>query len=51
VFCAKELMRFDLNLHCPISSVEWFKGRASDEGAPEAKLTTRQRLMFKKHSV
>lgn len=51
VLCAKELMRFDLNLHCPINSVEWYQGRASDEGAPAPKLTTRQRLMFKRHQA
>ena len=46
VMCARELNRFDLRVHCPDASGEWFSGRMSDTDAPPAFLTSGQRRML-----
>ncbi len=47
IFCARELERFDLRVHC-VADCEgrpaWFSGRMSDADAPPCKLTTRQKM-------
>lgn len=46
VMCARELNRFDLRVHCPDASGQWFSGRLSDSGAPPQLLTSGQRRML-----
>lgn len=48
VFCVKQLMAYDLQIHCPINADEWFHGKLSDAMAPAAKLTYGQRNSMKK---
>lgn len=44
VLCQRELRRFDLRVHCPLSAEDWFSGRLDEGNAPEPKFTSRQRL-------
>lgn len=48
VLCRRELLRFDLRVHCSLSGGAFFSGRLSDAGAPEPTLTSGQRRMLKK---
>ena len=50
VLCAKQLLRFDLRVHCSLSSGALFSGRLTDCGAPRAKLTKGQRRALNKWS-
>lgn len=43
VMCQKELIRFDIRVHCLRKDGTWFSGRLDDQGAPEAVLTSGQR--------
>lgn len=43
IMCQKELLRFDMKVHCLRRDGSWFSGRLSDQGAPEAVLTSGQR--------
>lgn len=48
VFCARELQRFDIRVHCPLdSSGAWFSGRVGDPGAPEPQLSGGQQRMLR----
>lgn len=49
VLCQRELLRFDLRVHCSLSGGGFFSGRLSDCGAPKPLLTTGQRRMLKKY--
>jgi hypothetical protein len=46
LLCQRELVRFDLRVHCSLSHEAWFSGRLTDEAAPPGKLTARQRMMM-----
>lgn len=51
VLCAKELERFDLRVHCVVQNgpdPAFFSGRMTDEGAPECKMTSRQKLQIRR---
>ena len=43
LLCQRELLRFDLRVHCSQASGEWFSGRLSDPAAPQSFLTLAQR--------
>ena len=43
LLCQRELLRFDLRVHCSQASGEWFSGRMSDPAAPQSFLTLAQR--------
>ncbi|KAF5837998.1 hypothetical protein DUNSADRAFT_3591 [Dunaliella salina] len=48
VLCQRELLRFDMRVHCTTPGDGFFRGRLDEEGAPSCKLTTGQmRLMFR----
>ena len=47
VFCQKELMKYDISIHCVTTSGTWYRGRLNDANAPEACFTTGQRRMLK----
>lgn len=47
LFCRRELQRFDLRVHCPLGSGQWFSGRLSDAGAPQATLTGGQQKVLR----
>lgn len=48
VFCARELRRFDMRVHCSQGDNEWFSGRLEGPEAPEARPTSGQiRSMFR----
>lgn len=46
LLCQRELLRFDLRVHCSLAPAQWWSGRLTDETAPPGKLTTRQRIMM-----
>ncbi|KAL6753702.1 hypothetical protein V8C86DRAFT_1761062, partial [Haematococcus lacustris] len=46
VLCHRELLRFDLRVHCSLPGQLWFSGRLDEEGAPPCKPTTAQRRML-----
>jgi hypothetical protein len=47
IFCQRELLRYDLRVHCSQSPSEWFSGRLDEEHAPQCKPTAGQmKLMF-----
>lgn len=47
ILCQRELVRFDLRVHCPMPGQIWFSGRMDDAHAPTCKLTHGQtKLMF-----
>ena len=48
VLCQKELLRFDLRVHCPLGDGGFFSGKLSDSGAPKPSLTAGQRRLLKK---
>jgi len=48
IFCQKELLKYDMHIHCPTASGGWFSGRLTDENAPKPVLTAGQRRMFKR---
>jgi hypothetical protein len=43
IFCQRELLRFDLRVHCSQAGQSWFSGRLDEAGAPESKPTGYQR--------
>jgi len=46
ILCQKELMRYDLRVHCSLGDT-WFSGRLDDKGAPACKPTAGQlKLLF-----
>lgn len=45
VLCQRELKRYDLRVYCS-QDTGWFVGRLTEEGAPQAQLTTAQRRLF-----
>eukprot|EP00983_Pelagomonas_calceolata_P112185 1159859-Pelagomonas_calceolata.AAC.1 len=48
VLCQRELLRFDMRVHCTMPGDGFFRGRLDEEGAPSCKPTTGQmRLMFR----
>lgn len=40
--CARELARFDLQVHCTLPDGGWFEGRVTDPDAPAPTLTSGQ---------
>lgn len=44
LLCQRELVRFDLRVHCSLSPEQWWSGRLTDATAPPGKLTARQRM-------
>lgn len=49
VLCRRELLRFDLRVHCSLGGgAGFFSGRLSEPGAPPPALTGGQRRMLKK---
>jgi hypothetical protein len=51
VFCQRELLRFDLRVHCSQAGQSWFSGRLDEAGAPESKPTGYQRKqLLRSHS-
>jgi hypothetical protein len=48
LFCQRELLRFDLRVHCSLSNGGFFSGRLTDRGAPKPTLTMGQRRMLNK---
>jgi len=48
VFCQKELMRYDMRVHCVDSSGNWLDARLTDGNVPKPVLTAGQRRMFNK---
>lgn len=47
VFCQKELLRYDLRVHCSLTGEVWYSGRLDEQGAPVCKPTAGQlRLLF-----
>mmetsp|Transcript_21175 Transcript_21175/g.36063 ORF Transcript_21175/g.36063 Transcript_21175/m.36063 type:complete len:133 (+) Transcript_21175:434-832(+) len=47
IFCAKQLVRFDLRVHCAMPDNTWFSGRMDDAHAPVCKPTNGQiKMMF-----
>jgi hypothetical protein len=50
VFCQRELLRFDLRVHCSQAGQSWFSGRLDEAGAPESKPTTGQRRLLLGHT-
>ena len=51
LLCQRELLRFDLRVHCSQGAALWFSGRMSDAGAPKSQLTGMQRRSFRKHDL
>ncbi len=48
LFCARELQRFDMRVHCSQGDETWFSGRLHEEQAPEARPTAGQiRTIFR----
>ena len=47
----RELLRFNLRVHCSQGAALWFSGRMSDAGAPKSQLTGMQRRSFCKHDL
>jgi hypothetical protein len=43
LLCQRELLRFDMRVHCSQTGTMWFSGRLSDAGAPLSQLTGMQR--------
>jgi hypothetical protein len=43
LLCRRELLRFDLRVHCPLDNGTWFRGRLDEGGAPPPALTSGQR--------
>lgn len=48
VFCQKELMRYDMRVHCVDSSGNWLDARLTDGNVPKPVLTAGQRRMLNK---
>ena len=48
VLCQRELLRFDLRVHCSLGGGAVFRGKLSDPAAPKPGLTGGQRRMLKK---
>ena len=46
LLCQRELLRFDLRVHCSLAPAVWWSGRLTDASAPPGKLTARQRMMM-----
>lgn len=46
LLCQRELLRFDLRVHCSLAPERWWSGRLTDDSAPRGKLTARQRMMM-----
>lgn len=49
VWCARELLRFDLRVHCTLGGGGFFSGRLSETGAPCPGLTGGQKRMLGKY--
>jgi hypothetical protein len=47
VFCQRELVKFDIHIHCITTEGSWFSGRLDDNDAPQPLFTTGQRRMLK----
>lgn len=48
LFCARELQRFDLRVHCPLDAQGgWFSGRLGEPGAPQPALTGGQQRVLR----
>lgn len=48
LFCARELRRFDLRVHCTLDGQGgWFSGRLSEPGAPPSGLTGGQQKVLR----
>ncbi|EFN57255.1 hypothetical protein CHLNCDRAFT_143791 [Chlorella variabilis] len=47
LFCSRELKRFDLQVHCALGGGEWWSGKLSDAGAPQARLTGGQQKVLR----
>ena len=47
VWCHKELLRFDLRVHCSLGGDAFFSGKLSDPGAPAPALTGGQQRMLR----
>ena len=47
VYCQRELLRFDLRVHCSLGGGAFFSGRLSEAGAPKPTLTAGQRRMLR----
>lgn len=47
IFCQRELVKFDIHIHCVDAQGSWFSGRLDDTDAPEPVFTTGQRRMMK----
>eukprot|EP00884_Botryococcus_braunii_P023029 jgi/Botrbrau1/940/Bobra.0167s0051.1 len=43
LLCRRELLRFDLRVHCPLDNGTWFRGRMDENNAPLPALTSGQR--------
>lgn len=49
LFCARELQRFDLRVHCSLGGqAGWFSGRLSEPGAPPSLLTGGQECVLRR---
>ncbi len=49
LFCARELRRFDLRVHCSLDAHGgWFSGKLSEPGAPQPLLTGGQESVLRK---
>ncbi|KAH7618735.1 hypothetical protein NADE_005584 [Nannochloris sp. 'desiccata'] len=47
VFCQRELIKYDIHIHCITTNGTWYSGRVDDINAPPAVFTTGQRRMLK----
>jgi hypothetical protein len=48
VFCQREIIKFDLQIHCSTGDGSWYSGKLSEAGAPTPVLTAGQRRMLKR---
>lgn len=44
--CCRELLRFDLRVHCSLGPDSWYSGRLNEAQAPQVGLTSGQRRRF-----
>jgi hypothetical protein len=49
VLCQRELLKYDLRVHCVEASGAWFSGKLTQAEAPPPVLTAGQRRMFKRN--
>lgn len=43
IYCRREIVRYDVTIHCSQSSTAWYSGRLSSSAAPLPQLTSGQR--------